>query len=153
MNQATLCILTRENKICLGMKKRGFGQGKYNGFGGKKRPEESAEAAAQRELFEEIKAGAKAMTKVAEITYFFPEKSDWNQLVHIYLVTEWEGEPEEGEEMTVAWFSRDKIPYDQMWDNDKYWLPRILKGEKIRAQVTHDEQKTGNIEIESVAFF
>ena len=35
MRNATLMLIVDENKILLGMKKRGFGEGKWNGFGGK----------------------------------------------------------------------------------------------------------------------
>jgi len=31
----TLCILERDGKLLLGRKKRGFGTGRINGFGGK----------------------------------------------------------------------------------------------------------------------
>ncbi|CAN0403706.1 unnamed protein product, partial [Ectocarpus sp. 8 AP-2014] len=41
------------NEILLGMKKRGFGEGKWNGFGGKVESGESVEEAAKRELMEE----------------------------------------------------------------------------------------------------
>jgi len=33
----------------------------------------------------------------------------------------------ETEEMKPEWFSIDEIPYDKMWDDDSYWMPRILK--------------------------
>ena len=40
------------------MKKRGFGEGKYNGFGGKIKDKETIEAAAIRELYEETEVKA-----------------------------------------------------------------------------------------------
>ena len=43
----TLLFLQIKSKILLGMKKRGFGMGKYNGFGGKVE-EELVEEAAKR---------------------------------------------------------------------------------------------------------
>ena len=54
----TLIFCRREtpsgfNEILLGMKKRGFGTGKWNGFGGKIENGESAEQGAIRELEEE----------------------------------------------------------------------------------------------------
>ena len=49
----TLCIINRGNEVLLGMKKKGFGQGKWNGFGGKVMPHEEIEDAARREVFEE----------------------------------------------------------------------------------------------------
>jgi len=50
----TLVLVTNGNysRILLGMKKRGLGIGKWNGFGGKLEPGESIEAAAARELHE-----------------------------------------------------------------------------------------------------
>ena len=49
----TLVLLREENRVLLGMKKRGFGVGKWNGFGGKLEPGETVVEAAARELEEE----------------------------------------------------------------------------------------------------
>lgn len=46
----TLCIIHQENKVLIGMKKRGFGEGRWNGFGGKVQENETIEEAAKREL-------------------------------------------------------------------------------------------------------
>lgn len=136
MRDATLALIIKGNQILLGMKKRAFGKDKYNGFGGKVLENESIEQAAIRETFEEskIKIRIEDMVKVAEIEFYFPEsKSDWNQIVHIYSVSNYEGIPEESEEMTVQWFEIDKVPYSQMWETDSHWLPLILSGKKIKA--------------------
>lgn len=50
----TLCIVHQNSKVLLVMKKRGFGSGRWNGFGGKVSLEETIEAAAKRELKEEV---------------------------------------------------------------------------------------------------
>jgi 8-oxo-dGTP diphosphatase/2-hydroxy-dATP diphosphatase len=44
----TLVMVTNESNILLGLKKRGFGSGKWNGFGGKVEANESIEEAAKR---------------------------------------------------------------------------------------------------------
>ena len=44
----TLVFVHTSSKILLGMKKRGFGVGRWNGFGGKVHVGESIEAAASR---------------------------------------------------------------------------------------------------------
>ncbi len=49
----TLCLIQKDGKLLLGMKKRGFGKGRWNGFGGKVNSNESIELAAKRELKEE----------------------------------------------------------------------------------------------------
>lgn len=49
----TLVFLREEGKVLLGMKKRGFGVGKWNGFGGKVEAGETIPDAAAREVREE----------------------------------------------------------------------------------------------------
>jgi hypothetical protein len=44
----TLAFVLDSRRILLGMKKRGFGAGRWNGFGGKVDPGESIESAAKR---------------------------------------------------------------------------------------------------------
>ena len=60
------------SRVLLGMKKRGFGMGKYNGFGGKLEPGETMPECARRELFEEsgLKAdGVSAFEKVGQLLF------------------------------------------------------------------------------------
>lgn len=45
MKQATLCYLIKGQEILLGLKKRGFGKDKWNGFGGKVAVNETPEQA------------------------------------------------------------------------------------------------------------
>jgi 8-oxo-dGTP diphosphatase/2-hydroxy-dATP diphosphatase len=44
----TLAFLLERNRVLLGFKKRGFGMGKWNGFGGKVESGETIECAAKR---------------------------------------------------------------------------------------------------------
>lgn len=150
MQNVTLALLVQNSKICLGIKKRKFGKDKYNGFGGKQKENETLEQTALRELTEETGVIAKKYQKVGEMTYVFPANPEWNQLVHIYLITSWEGEPKETEEMTAEWFTFDKIPYDRMWDNDKYWLPEVLAGKKVKGLVEHNTSATAKKDIQIV---
>ena len=69
--------------------------------------------------------------------FFFPEvpkKKKFDQQVHLFLVEEWDGEPIETEEMRPKWFNISEIPYEEMWDGDKFWLPLVLKGKKLRCK-------------------
>jgi 8-oxo-dGTP pyrophosphatase MutT (NUDIX family) len=118
------------------MKKRGFGVGKWNGVGGKVGDKETIEEAALREMEEEIGVKAKLtdLNKVGNIKFYFNEKSDWNQQVHIYFVNKWEGEPVESEEMKPQWYKKDELPYEAMWEDDPHWLPKILAGKKVEGE-------------------
>ena len=138
MRDATLCMLVRGDpprELLLGMKKARFGAGKYNGFGGKVEPSETIVEAAVRELAEEagVRVAPGDLHPVAQLAFVFPYRREWEQLVHVYYICRWQGTPVESEEMAPAWFRVDEIPYDQMWDDDRYWLPHVLAGERIRA--------------------
>jgi 8-oxo-dGTP pyrophosphatase MutT (NUDIX family) len=123
------------------MKKRGFGEGKLNGYGGKVGADESIAAAAIRELNEEtgISADQIDLEKVAEIDFYFadiPEEKNWNQTVHVFFLRTWHGSPHETEEMKPEWHRVNALPMDKMWVDDKYWLMKVIEGKKIRASFT-----------------
>lgn len=77
----TLCIVYKYPEMLLGMKKRGFGAGKWNGFGGKNKKGENIEKAAKRELEEGSGLVAREMEKVGVINFEF-ENSDEMPEVH-----------------------------------------------------------------------
>ncbi len=140
MKQATLCFLIKESngekELLLAMKKRGFGEGKWNGVGGKFNPEidKNIIETAKRELKEEIGIDAKELKKVAILSFYFPYQADWDQDVHVFFAKEWQGIPEESEEMKPQWFKIDEIPFDKMWSDDTLWLPKFLNGERLKAK-------------------
>ena len=139
LQECTLCFLIKENQILLAMKKRGFGVGKWNGVGGKVKDGENLEKTVQRETWEEIDVKPVEFKKVAVLDFLFPELPkdiNWNQRVNVFLVTKWEGEPTESEEMKPQWFKMDKIPFKSMWNDDLLWLPRVLQGEILKGRFT-----------------
>jgi|SRR3989344_4150736 len=136
MNSTTLGLLLREGEVLLALKKRGFGAGRWNGFGGKLAPGESVEQGLIREAVEEIGVIIKPedLEKIAILNFYFPPakaEQGWNQSVHIYCVRQWQGEPRESEEMKPQWFKYAEIPFAEMWPDDIHWLPRALRGEKL----------------------
>ena len=148
MRNATLCFLIKENKnkitdIFLAMKKRGFGKGRWNGTGGKVKSSETIEECAVRETEEETKVKITNFHKIAEIKFYFPHNQDWNQLVHIYFATQWKGVPKETEEMKPHWFKVGKIPYDKMWPDDIYWLPKALQKQLLKGKFVFGDKGQG----------
>jgi len=139
--ETTLCILRKENQILLAMKKRGFGNGKYNGVGGKIENGETPENAMIRETEEEISVTPTKFEKVGVIEFDeYYKGNKENIMFHLYFVYEWIGIPKETEEMSPKWFDIDDIPYDKMLPDDKYWLPLVLNGKKIKAYFEFDEE-------------
>jgi len=133
----TLAMIVKEDQLLLGMKKRGFGEGRWNGFGGKVGEGESIEAAARREVVEEVGLIPLDMQEVGLLTFSF-ENEEKVLEVHVFTVTSYEGEPAESEEMQPKWFSVDSIPYAQMWPDDEYWLPLLIAGKKFEGSFLFD---------------
>jgi 8-oxo-dGTP diphosphatase len=143
MRDATLCFLVKYHglkivEICLAMKKRGFGANRYNGIGGKVEKGESIVTGAIRESYEETGVVVKPndMSKVAQLSFYFAEQPDWDQMVHVFLIPRWKGIPQESEEVDPKWYEIDNIPYKQMWPDDEFWLPLILTGNLVKASFT-----------------
>ncbi len=134
---STLCIIHEHSRILLGMKKRGFGAGRWNGFGGKVLPGETIEDAAKRELKEEAGIEAGHLDKVGILTFEFEGKPEILE-VHIFKADTFSGVPTESAEMKPQWFYIDEIPFAQMWPDDKYWMPLFLRGKKFKGRFLFD---------------
>ncbi|MFH1456593.1 MAG: NUDIX domain-containing protein [Patescibacteria group bacterium] len=91
MRQTTLCLLLKENEILLAIKKRGFGEGRWNGAGGKFDPKIDKDIldTAIRETKEEIGVEIKNPDKVGLFHFKFVNKEEWNQDVSLFLAKEW----------------------------------------------------------------
>lgn len=139
LRNATLVFLVKKlneeiTDICLAMKKRDFGMNKWNGVGEKVDDQkETIEDAAKREIKEEIDVSVKELNKVAELSFYFPHNPAWDQMVHVYFVESWDGEPKESEEMNPKWFPLKEIPFQKMWPDDIFWLPEVVKGKLLKA--------------------
>jgi len=137
---ATLLLVIKNGKILLAQKKRGFGQGKFNGVGGKAEIGETIEETMLRETKEEIGIVPTVFKKQGEILfdeYMKGERSFVNMT--IYVASEFEGELIESDEMRPQWFDLDKVPFENMFPDDKLWLPHILNGKFVRGNLVLDE--------------
>jgi len=132
---STLCLLQKDNQLLLGYKKRGLGQGRWNGFGGKVNNGETIEQAARRELLEEANLAADRLEKFGVINFVFQHNSELHE-VHIYRVISYIGEITESEEMKPQWFDINNLPYDQMWPDDQIWYDYFFAGKKFRGEFT-----------------
>ncbi len=124
-------INKKENKVLLIHKKRGLGSGLYNGPGGKVHKNETAKEAAIRECEEEI--GIKPITLNHKATIEFINNKYEKILVHVFVTYKWRGKPKETDEAKPIWFDINALPYQNMWEDDIYWLPYVLKDNEIYA--------------------
>ncbi|XP_076996559.1 oxidized purine nucleoside triphosphate hydrolase [Tamandua tetradactyla] len=137
----TLVLVLQPQQVLLGMKKRGFGAGRWNGFGGKVQEGETIEDGARRELQEESGLTVDTLHKVGQIMFEFvgdPEQMD----VHIFRADSVHGTPVESEEMRPQWFQLDQIPFKDMWPDDSYWFPLLLQKKKFHGYFKFQGQDT-----------
>lgn len=125
---ATLLFVIRDHKILLIRKKRGLGAGKINGPGGKLEAGETPLECAIRECQEEIgiHVSAAATEYCGDNRFQFVD--GYSIHVHVFRAYSFEGELVESDEATPLWFDLSQIPYDEMWDDDRYWLPMVVAG-------------------------
>lgn len=137
----TLCIIHQHPMVLLGMKKRGFGMGRWNGFGGKVQEGETIEEAALRETKEEAGVIAGGIEQRGIINFEFKENPEILE-VHVFKGNNIQGELQESEEMKPQWFHVDEIPFARMWPDDKHWFPLFLQDKKFRGRFLFDDSSS-----------
>jgi 8-oxo-dGTP diphosphatase len=121
---ATLVFVVKEDSVLLIRKKRGRGAGKINAPGGRLEPGETALEAAIRETQEEV--GITPLDLSFAGVNLFQFTDGYSMHVHIFKARGFEGEPKETEEAFPLWIPLDRIPYEEMWDDDRLWIPLLL---------------------------
>lgn len=136
----TLCLVRQDDQLLLGMKKRGFGAGRWNGFGGKVDQGETIEEATVRELKEESGITALDLHKLGQVDFSFEHKPGEILEVHIFKTTLYDGEAGESEEMRPKWFKITELPFESMWQSDKKWFPLFLNDTKFTGSFLFDDR-------------
>lgn len=131
-HHATLLFIVQGERVLLIRKKRGLGAGKINGPGGKRDPGETSLQCAVREVTEELCVVPQAVEHRGRVRFQFMD--GYGIDVQIYIATAFRGIPEETAEAVPLWFDIDQIPYDEMWEDDRIWLPRVLGGEHVNGR-------------------
>ena len=82
--------------------------------------------AALRETFEEIGIRPLGAEQHGELHFQF--RDGYSLQCAVFLARDFEGEPHETDEAIPIWTPLDAIPYDEMWADDRYWLPLLIRG-------------------------
>lgn len=56
---------------------------------------------------------------------------------HVFVVRRWAGQVRGCDEIEPDWYPVDQIPFARMWDENRVWLPHVVRGERVEAQVTY----------------
>ena len=127
------------DRVLLIHKKTGLGAGKINGPGGKLEKDESAGEAAIRELQEELRITPLDLEEMGVLYFQFVD----GLALHctVFRGFEFLGAPTETREAKPQWFGFDEIPFDRMWDDDRFWLPGLLRGKKFDAWFHFEDEE------------
>jgi len=136
VHPATLVFVIRDDKILLIRKKTGLGQGKINGPGGKVDPGETPEQCAIRECQEELHIKPHALEYCGRNLFQFVD--GYSIDVYCFRTDGFDGVPTETREALPLWFRLSEIPYDQMWEDDHIWLPKLIAREPFVARYIFD---------------
>lgn len=136
LTEAVLVYVFRDHHVLLGRHLRGIGKGRWNGLGGKCGVNESPKNAAVRECREEAQIVVRLHKPLGRIMYHHPKIGDWR--VTVFRTEEFVGQPRGGQEMMPQWFPVDRLPYPEMWDNDKVWLHHVVRHHHFEGDVWLD---------------
>ena len=144
--RANLCFIVKGGRVLLIRKKRGLGAGKVNGPGGKLDPGETALAAAIREVQEEICVTPLQIEDRGVLHFQFAD--GYSLECAVFIANDLDGEPVETVEAAPFWVPIDAVPYDEMWADDRHWLPQVLAGKRFRGWFEFDGDTMLSREIE-----
>jgi 8-oxo-dGTP diphosphatase len=143
---ATLVFVMRDNEILLINKKTGLGKGKVNGPGGKVDPGETPEICAVRECQEELDITVSSLEYCGQHKFQFVDGLSIH--VWVYRTRDFVGEPTESREAKPFWVPLEEVPYEQMWEDDQYWLPMVIRGERFNTRWIFDGDRMLDYEIQ-----
>ena len=126
VDTASLLFVIKDNRILLIQKRRGLGAGKINGPGGRLEPDETIQQCAIREVQEELLVTPLSPVQRGILRFQFTD--GYSLHCTVFTSNDLEGEPQQTEEAIPLWTPLDAIPYDKMWADDIYWMPKMLEG-------------------------
>jgi 8-oxo-dGTP diphosphatase len=133
---AVLLFVIRGGQLLLIRKKRGLGAGKINGPGGRLEPGETPEQAAIRETQEELGVTPAAPRRRGHLRFQFVD--GYAMECHVLTADDCAGEARETDEAIPLWTSLHDLPYDEMWADDRLWMPLLLAGRPFRGRFVFD---------------
>lgn len=149
VDRANLCFILHDGRILLIRKKRGLGAGKLNGPGGKLEPGETVLQSAIRETREEI--GVTPLDPELHGELHFDFTDGYRLHCSVFRADAYEGEPVSTVEADPVWHDPKQLPFEEMWSDDRFWLPLLVEGRCFRGFFQFDHDTMLALRVEEVA--
>ena len=137
---ATVCFIWRNDKVLLQERPPGrVWAGRLNGPGGKVAAGETPGAAIVREVAEETRLhiADPLCHGVLELVFGVPERS--RLAVFLFSCERFTGRARGGREGKLRWYPDDRLPFDRLWPDMRYWLPTVLDGGTVNGVCAFDK--------------
>lgn len=144
---ATLLFVVKNDRILLIRKRRGLGAGKINGPGGRLEDGETPLEAAVREVEEEVCVTPLDPIEIGQLRFQFVDGYSIHGFV--FHSEDFRGVPETTDEAIPQWTRLDRIPYEEMWADDRHWMPLLLERRPFSGRFIFDGDAMLDYEIET----
>ncbi|MBI4214574.1 8-oxo-dGTP diphosphatase [archaeon] len=135
MIEATLCYLVSAGRLLLLERVKPPGKSYWNAPGGKLVQGESPEECVKREVLEETGLVLLKQKRRGQLVYKSSEAGaqieDW--FIRVFYATDGDFGGKlvvSDEHRTARWFPLGEIPWDNMWPDDKHFLPIVIEMDK-----------------------
>ena len=150
----TLVYIFDGRRVLLIDKLRGHGAGKVNVPGGRVETGEDIEACAVRETREEVCVEVERLA-LRGFLRFHDTENGFDMTGYVFTTRSFAGVPTATAEADPFWCEVDAIPFDRMWEDDALWLPPILAGRSVRADlvfandrlISHDVREVDSLRL------
>ena len=98
------------------------------------------------EVQEELRTTPTGLEMWGENSFQFVD--GYSTHVYVFRADGCDPEPEETDEAAPIWAPVERIPYDQMWEDDDLWLPLVLRRRRFTGRFIFDGDRMLDYQVE-----
>jgi mutator protein MutT len=137
---ATVCFIRQGGKVLLQRRAPGrLWAGRLNGPGGKVAISETPVEAVRREVAEETGLTIDEPVHHGTLDLVFGDPAMLRLRVFVYVCDRFVGRARGGHEGRLRWYAAERLPYDELWPDMRFWLPVVLAGGSVNGMCLFDE--------------
>ncbi len=128
-------LIHNNSKALLGKKKDSTKE--YNGFKTTISKGLNIEETARIKTYEQSGVYPLVMEKIGEVLFNFIGKKEEHE-THFFKSSKYNGRAKETKEFTSKWFNVDEIPYQELLEENRFWLPMMLQNHHFQGRISLD---------------